>query len=626
MPPALPEDDDRTVIRPLPTLSGGLGAAAMAPVAAVSTVAGAGGSGAGTAAAARIAPAKAPNHALPPGTRLGEFEITRLVGEGGFGIVYAVFDHSLERTVALKEYMPSTLAERGDGYTVAVRSERHAETFAAGLKSFINEARLLARFDHPALLKVHRFWEANGTAYMVMPFYEGPTLKRALADMPAPPDEAWLRALLAPLLDALAVMHAAHCYHRDIAPDNILLTAAGPLLLDFGAARRVITDMTQALTVVLKPGYAPVEQYGDVPSMRQGPWTDLYALAGVVHCAITGRPPMPSIERLMADRLAPLTQRAAGRYSAGFLAAMDAALAVRPDDRPQDIAAFRGLMDGAAGAMSATAAGATVQPSQIEARRDAAPGADADATVAAADLPTIVRPQFAPQTAPQTALPTVAAAPTALRSAASPAATSANARADSAEPAARIAPPPSTSSAGSAPAARRGSTLVIGGLAALLVAGAAGWALLHRAPDAVPAAATASPSTSAPAPVAAPAAGIPAPITPAPASAVATPALAPAPTPAPIESPITAPPAKPVTATATVPAPTLAQPAAAAQKRPSAANPDGKDSVVPATRSGYAGADAASSRRPARCGDLVLKASLESLTADETAFLRNECK
>jgi serine/threonine protein kinase len=132
-------------------------------------------------------------NALAHGSRIGEFEIEGLVGEGGFGIVYLAYDHSLDRKIALKEYMPSTLAERQGGVTVAVKSPRHAETFAAGLRSFVNEAKLLAQFDHPSLVKVYRFWEANGTAYMAMPFYEGVTLKGTLRALGGPPDEAWLK-------------------------------------------------------------------------------------------------------------------------------------------------------------------------------------------------------------------------------------------------------------------------------------------------------------------------------------------------------------------------------------------------------------------------------------------------
>lgn len=282
---------------------------------------------------------------LPVGTRLGEFELIGLVGAGGFGIVYLAEDHSLGRRVALKEYMPAALAQRGEGLRVTLRSERNAETFEAGRRSFVNEARLLAQFDHPALVKVYRFWEDNGTAYMVMPYYEGVTLKRALLERSAPPDEAWLKRLLAPLLDALEVMHAAQVFHRDIAPDNILLLAGErPLLLDFGAARHVISDMTQALTVILKPGYAPVEQYAEMPELKQGAWTDLYALGAVVHLAITGRVPPPAVGRLVNDSLVPLARQAAGRYTTDFLKAIDRTLAVRPEQRPQSVAELRALL------------------------------------------------------------------------------------------------------------------------------------------------------------------------------------------------------------------------------------------------------------------------------------------
>jgi hypothetical protein len=299
----------------------------------------------GVAAPSVLAVASAAGNALAEGTRLGEFEITGLVGEGGFGIVYLAYDHSLQRRIALKEYMPSALAARTGTATVAVRSARHAETFQAGLRSFINEARLLAQFDHPSLVKVYRFWEANGTAYMVMPFYEGLTLKETLQKLGKPPDENWLKDLLRPLIDALAIIHREQCFHRDIAPDNILILKDGrPVLLDFGAARRVIGDMTHALTVILKPGYAPVEQYAEMPSMKQGAWTDIYALASVVYYAIAGQAPMPSIARLMSDRLEPLSKMAAGRYSPEFLSAIDKALAVKPEDRPQDVSHLRALL------------------------------------------------------------------------------------------------------------------------------------------------------------------------------------------------------------------------------------------------------------------------------------------
>ncbi len=291
-----------------------------------------------------------PNHALTleAGTRLGEFEVTKTIGEGGFGIVYLAWDHSLDRKVALKEYMPTSLAYRAGPTDIKPRSERHRETFEAGLKSFINEAKLLAQFDHPSLLKVYRFWEANGTAYMVMPFLEGATVRDTVRSMGSPPPESWILGLLAPLFDALSMLHASQIYHRDIAPDNVLLMAdtGRPLLLDFGAARRVIGDMTQALTAILKPGYAPVEQYADMPGLKQGPWTDVYALAAVVHWMIMSKTPPPSVGRLFDDPYVPLAQSAAGRYSDAFLRAIDHGLAVMPEKRTPSIEAMRAELFG----------------------------------------------------------------------------------------------------------------------------------------------------------------------------------------------------------------------------------------------------------------------------------------
>ncbi|MBB3176074.1 serine/threonine-protein kinase [Variovorax sp. Sphag1AA] len=280
-------------------------------------------------------------HTLPEGMRLLDYEIVGPIGEGGFGIVYLAWDHSLEQHVAIKEYLPAILATRASvSSAVVVKSQRHRDSFRVGMRSFLNEARLLARFDHPSLVRVLHFWEDNGTAYMAMPYYEGPTLQHALAELGRQPTEEELCDWLRPLLDALGTMHAASCFHRDIAPDNILLTDAGPVLLDFGAARRVIDGMGSSPTVVFKPGFAPIEQYGEVASMRQGAWTDLYALAGVVYAAVTGHAPMPAIERLMDDRLQPLSDIAKGQYSEPFLAAIDAALSLHPRNRPQSAAEF----------------------------------------------------------------------------------------------------------------------------------------------------------------------------------------------------------------------------------------------------------------------------------------------
>ena len=300
------------------------------------------------------------SNVLPNGTRIGEFEIVGVIGVGGFGIAYLAHDQSLQRTVALKEYMPAAFAMRTDQVTVCVSSDEYMETFAAGLKSFVNEAHLLAQFDHPSLVKVYRFWEANGTAYMVMPFYEGPTLKARLAQMTEPPDEAWLTEFLRQIFFALEIIHTKQCFHRDIAPDNILMLEGDrPVLLDFGAARRVIEGREQALTVILKAGYAPIEQYGNDDEMSQGPWTDLYALASVVYYTILGKVPPQAVQRVIGvDPYKPLVEQAKGRYSERFLSAIDAAMALRPKDRPQSVAHFRELLALEAPTMSAQRAAA----------------------------------------------------------------------------------------------------------------------------------------------------------------------------------------------------------------------------------------------------------------------------
>jgi len=281
-------------------------------------------------------------NALTPGTRLAEFEILSLIGEGGFGIVYLARDISLHRNVAIKEYMPAMLASRIGVTNVEVKSERHEDAFDMGLKSFINEARLLAHFDHPSLVKVFRFWEAHGTAYMAMPYYEGATLLDTLRAMRRPPDEAWLRAVLEPLVEAIGALHREHCWHRDIAPDNVMLLAGSgrPVLLDFGSARRVIGDMTQALTAFLKPGYAPIEQYAEVPALRQGPWSDIYALGALGYFAIMGKTPPPAVARIVEDGLVPLARAAPPGYSAALLRTFDEALKLWPAERTRSIEAF----------------------------------------------------------------------------------------------------------------------------------------------------------------------------------------------------------------------------------------------------------------------------------------------
>ena len=291
--------------------------------------------------------------ALANGTRLGEFELIRLLGVGGFGMVYQAYDHSLQRSVAIKEYIPTALAGRTGGPSVVIRSSLDGNSYQAGLQSFVAEARLLAQFDHPSLVKVLRFWEANNTAYMVMPLYHGLTLKQARSQMRRPPSEAWLRQVLWSVLEALKLLHAHQTLHRDVSPDNIFLQDVGPpVLLDLGAARRAIGDLSRKHTAVLKVNYAPIEQYADARDMVQGAWSDLYSLAAVVHGYLANDLPLPATFRVLRDRMPSMRELAQSarslygcNYSPAFVDTLDRSLAIRPEDRPQSVEAFSEALD-----------------------------------------------------------------------------------------------------------------------------------------------------------------------------------------------------------------------------------------------------------------------------------------
>lgn len=297
---------------------------------------------------------------LPLGTQIEGFEVRAVIGVGGFGAVYRAWDTQLQREVALKEYLPAQLATRTAQGMVMLQTGKCADTFEAGLRSFVNEARLLAQFDHPALVKVYRFWESNGTAYMVMPLYEGHTLKAlARQDPQAQGGADAILAWLVPLTHALEVMHAQGCFHRDISPENILIQAntSKPILLDFGAARRTIGQASQSFTVILKTSYAPLEQYAEVPGLQQGPWTDVYALASVAYSLICGHPPPAAVGRSINDSYQPLAGQDRPGIPPHFAQAIDEALKVRPEARTQTMREFRDALCVQSAASGKVAAG-----------------------------------------------------------------------------------------------------------------------------------------------------------------------------------------------------------------------------------------------------------------------------
>lgn len=296
--------------------------------------------GGGAAAPAPAAADPPSAHLLPAGEPAGDFRLLGLIGEGASGIVYRADQPPSRRECAVREYLPVPLASRVAGTErVQPRSGAHAAAFDAGRLHFLDGARVLMRLNHPALAKVLARWEANGTAYQAMPVYEGPTLAQALARRGGPSDEQELLGWLLPLLEALRLLHAQPCLHRGITPWNIVLAERGPVLLDLGGPG----DAPPVSAAARR--YAAPEVDG-ARMQEQGPWSDLYALAAVACEALTGHPPPPAAERMVDDRLQPLSRLAGPACGAPLLATLDAALALRPEDRPRSAADFLQRLQG----------------------------------------------------------------------------------------------------------------------------------------------------------------------------------------------------------------------------------------------------------------------------------------
>ncbi len=289
-------------------------------------------------------------HALPVGTQLESYEIRAVLGVGGFGITYRAYDHQLECDRAVKEYLPAMFAVREpDGTTVTPKSGDDAESYEYGLRRFLDEARTLARFHEPNIVRVLRFMEAHHTAYFVMDYEEGEPLHVRLK-REGRLGEADIRDIVVPILRSLRAVHAEKYLHRDIKPANIYLRRDGtPVLLDFGSARRALEEHGRSLTGMVTPGYAPIEQY--LTNERQGPWTDLYALgATLYHCA-TGIAPVAATERVAArnanepDSLDGMRTQLQSRYSAPFLDALQWMLALNAAERPKSVDEILPLFD-----------------------------------------------------------------------------------------------------------------------------------------------------------------------------------------------------------------------------------------------------------------------------------------
>ena len=301
--------------------------------------------------------------ALPRGYLLSDYTIESVLGHGGFGITYLAQDTSLGAHVAIKEYLPHDIAVRNDKTAVIMpKPSRDAmRDYQWGLNNFVKEARALAKFKHPHIVRVLRFIETNGTAYTVMEYEKGRTLAQLLKRQGSKLDEPTLLKIIIPILNGLHAVHKIDMLHLDIKPENIYLAEDNrPLLIDFGSARQRISETGRVERIALTPGYAPMEQYPD--KGQQGPWTDIYAIGATMYRCLTGKRPGDALERYRAvlqyatDPLKPAAVVAGKQYQQALLECVDWALQIYPKDRPQSA---REMQDGLMGKRRGNQGGAT---------------------------------------------------------------------------------------------------------------------------------------------------------------------------------------------------------------------------------------------------------------------------
>ena len=324
--------------------------------------------------------------ALPAGTRLEEFEVERVLGTGGFGITYLARDTSLGRKVVIKENLPSAFAFR-DTASGTVRSRsgltEDEDNFRWSMENFLREADTLASLDHPGIVPVLRKFEANGTAYFVMPYMEGLPLDELMKNRRERGEEISddeLRGLLEHVLDALGYLHARGIYHRDIKPGNILVTKEGvPILIDFGSARQRLSE--RSMTVVESAGYTPFEQLQSRGNV--GPWSDLYSLGATVAKAITGEAPPKAADRILDDPWVALAQRGKlrGRYSGELLESIDRALDPQVSPRFQEAGGWLRALQGERIAPGRDGSTSPATPAKLQPSSEEVPGSPAGVPV-----------------------------------------------------------------------------------------------------------------------------------------------------------------------------------------------------------------------------------------------------
>ncbi len=278
-----------------------------------------------------MAPAR---ESLDPGTLIGGYRIIKLIGTGGFSLIYLASDEENGDEVVLKEYMPKRIAARDVRKQVVPARPEYAENLWHGRRLFFQEVKAMASLDHPNILSVRDFFLANGTSYLVTRYQRGRNLWSYIQERGGGLSPTFILQVFLPVLDALALIHSSSLLHLDVKPGNIHLRHGyQPLLLDLGAVHRVGEGRGQGGQIV-SAGYSPLEQY--YGSGNIGPWTDVYAAGASMRTCIEGRPPLPAVERLKNDTLSPLVRRSGERYPRYLLEAIDSSMRMDPGERPQD--------------------------------------------------------------------------------------------------------------------------------------------------------------------------------------------------------------------------------------------------------------------------------------------------
>lgn len=280
---------------------------------------------------------------LRPGSLLSKYEILKILGSGGFSVVYLAIDNNTNKYIAVKEFFPENLATRQGSKIKPIN--RYIDDYNWVKEKFIEEARILVKFDNPNIIDIFQIYELDNAAYLIMEYVQGLTMKSWLKQIGGNANQAELDLILKPIINALSLIHKNHFLHRDISPDNIMLrNNLSPVLIDFGAAKEIINRRKGNSCAIIKDGLSPPEQYSTV-SNNQGPWSDIYSLAATLYYSISGKFPLEATDRMIEDNLVSLKYNYSANYRPNFLKAIDWGLKLSPSERPQTVKEWENLIN-----------------------------------------------------------------------------------------------------------------------------------------------------------------------------------------------------------------------------------------------------------------------------------------